>query len=750
MSRLKSASFQIGRREFLALPLLATGGEILGAPAVAGRTQAGVSAPKPLSKEERMRLVVFSNRTFESGFHMGPTVRFDKLDPEQYMEEVRKADTEVVVIETKSHWGYAYYNTKVGTRHPNLNYDLIARLVEAGHRQGLSVVAYYSGQVDMQSALKHPEWISRNPDGSLAYVNQFIWCCHHSGYGDYARGMYQEIFSQYDFDGLFIDGVPYPRWVAEPMCHCQWCEKKYDEDVGGSFLDGLDTPEGYRKRLDWFKDAAVKYLVEVHRIVRSASKQPDLPIWYNQTSPFDMSTKVLKMNSCLYTEPVDSPTGLSVGALVLRAWGMPGPQVGFFWPGYNLDPVPTDKFRTAAGLLQNVRPRFITDHQNMPDGRMRPEFWEWCGMLQSDVNKVEVHLQNLEPILSLGMVFSEPTRDYLQAERKGSLSFAAGGFQRSIIGCAELLTRSQYPVEVIPQWRLNPEYLSQFDMVALPEVESLSETEAQALRTYVEKGGTLLATWKCGLVDELGKKRENFALADVLGVNLREEVTKYAAKDGPGIYFQTNGHRLSSFLGSGEVAILGKGGGPTPTFCPFLTVNGSAESILDFKLPYLVPDIAKHIFQTWNVAPPGNAKIPRAATVNRFGQGQALFVGVPLFQRYQPDLPWIALWVRGLVTRLVPNPPVRVEGGEALHTAFYRQGPKRLVVQMLNSTVWTSRGMAAPLRDLEIVGRSDRFKIGSARTLWPSEKPLRVTPGDTWRVQVPEVALYSVIAIDLV
>jgi len=237
-------------------------------------------------------------------------------------------------------------------------------------------------------------------------------------------------------------------------------------------------------------------------------------------------------------------------------------------------------------------------------------------------------------------------------------------------------------------------------------------------------------------------------LADVLGVNYVEEISRYAGKDGPGIYFQTNGHPLSAFIGPDEVAITGKSG-RRPTFCSFLRVEGSAESILDYCLPYMVPDVEKFKFDTLNVAPPGNERIPRAAAFHRFGKGEAVYVGVPLFQRYQPEVYWIRDWVQGLVRRLVPNPPLRVEGNSAIHATFFRQGPKRLVVQMLNSAVWTTHGQYAPARNLQISGRTDLFQVRSARLLWPKEQPLTIESGQSWRVKVPEVSIHAIAAIEL-
>jgi hypothetical protein len=717
---------------------------------LAGESPAGPGG-LPISAEsqtqdKRMKVTLSSWRTLESGFHNGPTTHFDQLDPEAYMAQAREAHTECVVIQTKSHWGYAYYNTKVGSRHPNLNYDLVARWVEAGHRNGMVVLAYYSGQVDAQSALKHPDWVGRNADGSPSWVlRHFPWCCHHSGYREYAQGMYREIFTQYDVDGLVIDGTPSPRWVPDPLCYCQWCEARYATDTSEEFTKGLDDLQGYRKRLEWYQESSDKYVDEVFQIVRSL--RPGLPIWINSSSPFDMPTGTLRKMSCLYTEPIASPTGLSVGSIVLRGWQMPEPQVGIFWPGYTNVPLEVDLFRTAALLLQGSRPRFITDEQNMPDGRQRPQFFEWAGSLQGYVEKTEQFLKNLEPITSLGIVFSEATRDHLRAELK---STGGGDFAPSILGCTEILTRAQYPVEIVPPWDLKAESLSRFDLIALPETEALSDIEGQALRNYVHDGGKILATWKPGLVDEKGNKRSDFLLGDVLGVNYLGEESKYAGKDGPGIYLQTNGHPLSSFLGAGEVGIHREGGGPSQTFCSFVRVNGPAESILDYRLPYLVPDLDKHLLHSWNAAPPGNEKVPKAATINHYGQGEAVYIGLPLFRRYDPDLYWVSEWIRGMISRLVPNPSIRVQGSDAIHAAFFRQGPQRLVVQMVNSSVWTSRGVAAPAQNLEIVGRTDRFQVLSARLLWPTERVLTLVKGKNWRVHVPEVNIHAIVAIELV
>jgi hypothetical protein len=120
-----------------------------------------------------------------------------------------------------------------------------------------------------------------------------------------------------------------------------------------------------------------------------------------------------------------------------------------------------------------------------------------------------------------------------------------------------------------------------------------------------------------------------------------------------------------------------------------------------------------------------------------------------LFRRYSSDLYWIADWVRGLVTRLVPDAPIQIVGAPAIHATFARQGPKRLIVQLANSLVWTGRGQSSPIRGAEIVGRTDRFQPRTAEMLWPEKRPLAVVQGTKWRVRVPDVALHSIVAIEL-
>ena len=62
------------------------------------------------------------------------------------------------------------------------------------------------------------------------------------------------------------------------------------------------------------------------------------------------------------------------------------------------------------------------------------------------------------------------------------------------------------------------EDLSRFKVIVLSKTTCLSDQEAEALRAFVEQGGTLVADHLCGVFDELGKGRKKGVLDDLFGV----------------------------------------------------------------------------------------------------------------------------------------------------------------------------------------------------------------------------------------
>ena len=56
--------------------------------------------------------------------------------------------------------------------HPNLDFDLLGAQIEACHEIGVKYPIYFTVGWSVYDAEIHPEWVNKNPDGSLMVSNQ--------------------------------------------------------------------------------------------------------------------------------------------------------------------------------------------------------------------------------------------------------------------------------------------------------------------------------------------------------------------------------------------------------------------------------------------------------------------------------------------------------------------------------------------------------------------------------------------------
>ena len=73
---------------------------------------------------------------------------------------------------------------------------------------------------------------------------------------------------------------------------------------------------------------------------------------------------------------------------------------------------------------------------------------------------------------------------------------------------------------------LDPDKIDKFRLLILPNVAALSDAQCDQLRQYVKRGGSILGTFETSLYDEWGKRRENFGLSDLFGVNFNGRVER--------------------------------------------------------------------------------------------------------------------------------------------------------------------------------------------------------------------------------
>ena len=259
----------------------------------------------------------------------------------------------------------------------------------------------------------------------------------------------------------------------------------------------------------------------------------------------------------------------------------------------------------------------------------------------------------------------------------------------------------------------------------------------------MEKGGTLIATGPCGLLDGKGGRRENFPLADVLGADSAGEERKYAY-DAAGklkdsqvqIYLESSGHRLARLLAESTVGLAG----------PFvrLRARGGAEEVMHYRLPLMVENLAENRWFNWGPPPPGGEVGGAAAVYNRFGKGQALYVGAGVFGGTSDSYFWMRRWMPAVMRELVPRPLVEMRvpalSDHVQGSFFWDRTKRQVLVQILNAVELATRGEFIDVPYVEIRWDPARLHVTGARVAWPAERELAVTKGEgrgSLRVMTP-------------
>ena len=718
---------------------------------------AGGDASASLENKDAVRRIVPPNKTYrmmEWEFHTPPEGTFD-IDLEAALSAAVDAGAESMMFYSQDHWGYAFYQSDVAVRHPHLRGDFFGDEVRIARKLGLSVVCYFSLQFNNQAVLSHPDWGWINANGQQQRYRWFITCLD-SPYRQYVLAMIQELFFRYEIDELFLDifGIQFQLYNSEgrdPFCYCKYTEEAWNSSHSqDSYRDGFTNRKGWDVRYRWHQNRSTTQMLD-EILLAARQHRPDLIVSLNG-GPETFTNEVMQRVSFIYAEPLTSDTGISLGSILMRGWGRPEYQAGVFTQQGYLDTYPGSipRVKCDSLIVQNARV-FIVGNAPIVGGLDGQGFSKrWFHVAReawTDVRAVD-HLlgDKLKPLFSTAMLYSEATREEMAGQK------LPVHFRQAVTGALEILTYSGRPVESIPEFSLTQENLAQFETLVLPEVEVLASKQVAVIRDWVRNGGTLLATGKCGLIDENGKHLSNFPLADVFGADLIFEDKTYAydaagrlKENAVSIYMESTGHMLAKNLAVSTVGLPGS----------FLRLRQtSGEAVLRFRLPFMIEDIPHNKWFNWGPPPPGQESGGPAAILNQFGKGRSLFMGVNLFQAVGRKLFWIRSWIPEVLRLLVPRPVAELRSDcfpEYVHgTFFWEKNDRSILVQILNAIELATQGEFRQVPAVRISVRSETINAKSARVLWPDEQELQIQNHQGYRdVKLSNPARYTLLRLQL-
>jgi hypothetical protein len=91
-------------------------------------------------------------------------------------------------------------------------------------------------------------------------------------------------------------------------------------------------------------------------------------------------------------------------------------------------------------------------------------------------------------------------------------------------GIYATLLNGRFAFDFVHEDRLDLERISKYRALLLPNIAMLSDRQCQQIRNYVHSGGSIMASFETSLYDENRRRRNEFALADLLGISKAGDV----------------------------------------------------------------------------------------------------------------------------------------------------------------------------------------------------------------------------------
>ncbi len=652
----------------------------------------------------------------------------DRFSAKEYVEGLKTAGVDCVQVYGKDHHGYCYYKARQGRPYPR---DVFAELVPAVHEADMRFVGYFSVGLDAWALGMYPEWAAMDRDGQPFVRRHFFRACLNSGYRKFALEQFEDLASGYELDGAWLDIIPlaYPApevgyAVQRPVpCHCPACCRLYRDRFGRDLP--LEPTAEEKRQIYFFMIDGVRSLLEEFKAVL-LKHRPEAMLSYNFAGA--------------WADPVDTATVVSIEghapeyrrqSLVSR-WGRtsgkpfeiltPGALPNGFggWDGW--DGKPAEVLRIECGIAAAHGGNAVFGVAPYTDGSVDKGQWQLIGRAFDDLAKVEEHCINPKSGAEIGLVLAAKPRTVPEpwVEQVAEVEVYH-----------EALLDMQAQFDVLH----SAEGLDRYRLVIVPDQPSLTAAEGSALREYVRKGGRLIAAGRTSLWDEEGKPRADFALADVLGVRYRET-----------LQYPFNFLRVDDAEGSGrdipDIPILSLHQGIR------VELNGAEQ--LGRLFP---PETARNWSTTvlWGTPAPDMDRVAPGITRNRFGDGVAIYVALPLAAKNLESV-WAKLLIQNLTRSLLPDPIVdaRVPGG--VEVVLNRQ-EGRWVLHLVD-TRWgdpihpAAAHPSTVLHNVEIsldVGRLG--DISKARIAGGGALDLR-TNGCRFELTVPELGIHTVLVLE--
>ncbi len=417
----------------------------------------------------------------------------ENFDAELFTDRIKACGVDYLTFHARCNMGMAYYDTKIGIKHPSLKYDMFGRLAEACNRKGIALTAYLNGGISNEEGLRHREWTTLLFDGReyreprlTPYVRTM---CYNSPYRDHLIAMVEEIARNYPVAGFFID------CLAGYQCVCPTCVKEMKER-------GIDWK--IEKEVEKFSEFSA---IRLSRDIAQAAKavNPELLLYFNGPSYEEQA------EFGTYIECECLPTGPGWGYEFLPALSHYMRTLGdkpvlnmsgrfYDWGDFGgLRPEAAIKSELLYGLANGMRPN-VGGHFH-PRGDIETAVLDRIEKIYKELQTMEPWFDNAKNLTEMAIVYPGTIHQIR--------------FDKPLRGAVRMLCELKQQFDIVTEFS----DWSKYQVLVIPDDVTFSGETARRVQAHIAGGKAVISSGISGMNPEKTK----FVLEQEWGIKFEKE-----------------------------------------------------------------------------------------------------------------------------------------------------------------------------------------------------------------------------------
>jgi hypothetical protein len=666
-----------------------------------------------------------------------------QYDPEFWLDYFTRTHSDAACLSAGGI--VAYYPTQIDFHHRSLwmgESDPFGDLVKGCRERDMVVIARTDPHAIWQDAVNaHPEWVAVDNQGNKrkhwSNPELYVSCALASYNFEFMTEVHKEIMSLYSIDGIFSN-----RWAGHGVCYCDSCKKNFYDYSGLNMPESADRLDPvFQKWNEWriqrlydlwkLWDAEIRKINPHARFIpngfpdkKIAGEESDILFTDNQgrsglIPPWSNGMTAKEYRAVMGSKPIGGI--FSMGLTERYRWK---------------DSVQSEaevRIWVADGIANGMRPWFTKFSGTIYDNR-------WLSFVE-DIYRwhhaAERYLRNEKSLANVGMLYSEQTKRFYGGE-----AYQEHPDQYEL-GMYHALIEARIPFEMVHDQYLDAKNIDHFRLLILPNIAALSDRQCQQISEYVERGGSILATFETSLYNETGERRNDFGLGELFGVSYGGKV-EGPMKNSYLALQKENGtfHRVLEGMTDANRIING-------IHRLDIRTNGDFPSPLTLIPSY--PDLPmEHVY------PRKQDTGIREIYLREIGESRMVYfpwdIGRTFWELLNVDHGRLIL--NSVQWALHQSLPVRVSGQGILDITFWKQ-KQSMTVHLVNLT--NPMLMKGPFRELIPLSEQEVSiqipsgkKVEKVQLLAAGTSPAYDVRDGRVELVVPNILVHEVIAVDLV